>query len=371
MKYFQYGKRESDIIKGIAIIMMFWHHFFCFPAWISKTNMYIGIHIHGISPEFILAGFCKVCVGLFAFTTGYAMFVNKKRYERCRYCILKAFQFLIQYWIIMIIFFILGVLIDEPLPTLKTFILQSFGVHTMTGFNWNYNTSIHPVFAWYVSFYLLFLILHPLLIKLSKLNFWIDNIVYAIFFGGIYFFIVYHPIVELPFDIMKVTSNFAIWGYIGMIGYLFAKHDMFSKIDNVIRKHVNPTILVSVSMLSVLAIIVVRQKLGFYICNILAWDAIWTPILIYALINIINYINKGWLEKVLLKLGKYSMNMWFLHGIFFSPNHNIQWVAYFPKYPILILIWTLLIMFLCTIPVSKLQDYIIERINILVNKIQT
>lgn len=65
---FELSKRDSDIIKGIAIVLMFIHHFFCFPAW----------YIEGISyPQ--LAEFAeffrfptRICVSLFAFLTGYA-----------------------------------------------------------------------------------------------------------------------------------------------------------------------------------------------------------------------------------------------------------------------------------------------------------
>ena len=86
MEQFQYGKKEANFIKGIAIVMMFTHHFFGFLQWINDANMYHGITINGIIVEQEIAFICKICVGLFAFTSGYAMFVNKNRYEKWSSC---------------------------------------------------------------------------------------------------------------------------------------------------------------------------------------------------------------------------------------------------------------------------------------------
>ena len=69
---FELSKRDSDIIKGMAIVLMFVHHFFCFPTW----------YVDGISyPK--LTGFAeffrfptKICVSIFAFLTGYAYSKN-------------------------------------------------------------------------------------------------------------------------------------------------------------------------------------------------------------------------------------------------------------------------------------------------------
>lgn len=360
MKPFTYGKRESDIIKGIAIILMFVHHLFGFPMWIDTANLYKGIEIHGYVIEEVIAVFCKVCVGLFAFTSGYAMFVHSERYKKIKNCLARALQFLVQYWVVFLFFLVVGVIVKEPLPTIETFLLQCFGIHTATGFSWSYNTGIHPKFAWYVSFYLIFLMLHPLLSKLSKFNFWIDNIIYLITFYGGYFIITGLLPINSPgtvADIYSILSRFATWGHIGMEGYLFAKYDMFEKIDNVIRKHLNCFFMAFFSVLTIICIMYVRLLSGIYVIKEpMSFDVLYTIFLIYSFLNIINIIKDfGISEKWLLVLGKYSMTMWFLHSIFFTPKNTLQGLAYWPKYPIFILIWTLIIMLLCSIPINKLQ----------------
>lgn len=373
MEQFQYGKKEANFIKGIAIVMMFTHHFFRFLQWINDANMYHGITINGIIVEQEIAFICKICVGLFAFTSGYAMFVNKNRYEKWSSCAQKAFKFLVQYWVVVAVFLVIGILLKEPLPTFKVFLLQSFGIHTMTGFDWSYNTGIHSVFAWYVSFYLLFLLLHPLMRKLSRFNFWIDNIIYAVVLHGTCF------VLMRQFDawggtddLLKIVSSFATWGNVGIVGFLFAKYDMFAKMDNAVRKYIKPSLLALLDVIMILAIMALRYQTDTYLTdtNTITLDMIWAPILIYAFINFMNYIcvytrmNMGKIiEKGFVILGKYSMNMWFLHGIFFTPKKTLQWIAYFPKYPILILIWTLFLMFWCSVLIARLQNYILGKVT--------
>lgn len=82
------------------------------------------------------------------------------------------------------VFLLFGIIFNEPFPTLGRFLLQCFGISTATVFNWDYFNAIHPVFAWYVSFYILFIVISPLLAKICKHNFFIDLLmVSGVLFG--------------------------------------------------------------------------------------------------------------------------------------------------------------------------------------------
>ena len=362
MNSFNYGKREANLIKGIAIILMLVHHLFGFPEWIDDGNMYTGITVHGIVLEQAFAEFCKICVGLYAFTTGYAIFVNHKQYAKWSGRLHKMLKFLLQYWVVMVLFLIAGVLLKEPLPTFQIFILQCFGIHTATGFAWSSYAGIHPGFAWYVTFYLLFLLLSPLLCKLSKVNFWLDFIIYAVFFYGIHYIFVERELLPLRSGVIEIISSFAIWGFIGMTGYLFAKYQMFSKTDLLIRRFMKSGgVPVGISIAVVVSVFICRHYAGTYLGRSASLDVLWTPVMIYALITIINYIHSRVFEKGLFVIAKYSMNIWFLQGIFFTPNRTLQWLAYWPKYPVLIFIWTLILMLFCAIPVSRLQSFLMKK----------
>lgn len=322
-KYF-IDKEGSLMLKGLAITLMFYHHLFGFPFWIAEANMYIGTSFHGHILQEALGLVGKICVAIFAFISGYALYVNRQRYSKGRDFINKAVEFLLQYWVVFAIFIVLGILFKEPLPSLERFIAQCFGTCTATGFNWEYRNTIHPIFAWYVSFFLLFLLLHPALRKLSRYNFLIDNIIYLLVFHVTYQLISAQQFVSLCHDTNAMLKSFALWGHIGMMGYLFAKYAIYTKVDNLMRKFLPSPVLAIICSIILVAMVYLRYKSRM----LLILDAVYTPILIYAFLTILHIINMKILHKLFILLGTYSMNMWFLHGIFYTPSLTFQPLAY-------------------------------------------
>lgn len=70
-----FKKEYTDLIKGIAIIMMFLHHFFTFPAWHSAVITYPVFDRYAE----MLNEPMKMCVPIFAFLTGYFYWFTKKK----------------------------------------------------------------------------------------------------------------------------------------------------------------------------------------------------------------------------------------------------------------------------------------------------
>ena len=71
-----FTKKQSLAVKGVAILMMLWHHLFypgnyaeftlnCWPIMESQA-----VHI---------ALFSKICVSLFAFISGYGLFLSYRK----------------------------------------------------------------------------------------------------------------------------------------------------------------------------------------------------------------------------------------------------------------------------------------------------
>ena len=58
--------QDSNVLKGIAILIMLWHHLFLRPEYND-----IVIHGHSIAQE--IAIMCKVCVAIFVFVSGYGL----------------------------------------------------------------------------------------------------------------------------------------------------------------------------------------------------------------------------------------------------------------------------------------------------------
>lgn len=58
--------QDSNVLKGVAILIMLWHHLFLRPEYND-----IVIHGHSIAQE--IAIMCKVCVAIFVFVSGYGL----------------------------------------------------------------------------------------------------------------------------------------------------------------------------------------------------------------------------------------------------------------------------------------------------------
>lgn len=95
MKNSYFSRETTGALKGIALILMFVHHFFTFPGWITCGVEYPWIQ------EFTNQ-FCAptdICVCLFAFLTGYLFFFSP---GTLRYGLRKITDFLLSYWLVAV-----------------------------------------------------------------------------------------------------------------------------------------------------------------------------------------------------------------------------------------------------------------------------
>lgn len=142
-----------------------------------------------------------------------------------------------------------------------------------------------------------------------------------------------------------------------MIGFVFAKYNVFDFFYNMLSKYLCDMVQVILCILVLYHIFylwTVEGKIYIYESEIIkvSYFAIFTPVFIYAVTYIIKYINCKVINSILISLSKESTNMWFLHGLFFTPKKTIQWIAYLPRYSLLILVWTLLLTYCCSKGVS-------------------
>lgn len=68
------SKDITNMIKGIAIILMMTHHFLGFPNWLIDGINYPNYKILGEDLNVWIRYSTKICVALFAFITGYAYY---------------------------------------------------------------------------------------------------------------------------------------------------------------------------------------------------------------------------------------------------------------------------------------------------------
>lgn len=62
----------------------------------------------------------------------------------------------------------------------------------------------------------------------------------------------------------------------------------------------------------------------------------------------------------MFRVGSLSMNIWFLHGIFFSGHCVLQPLLYLPKYSILVVVWGLTLLLPAAWLISRLQKALLH-----------
>ena len=80
MDYLKFSKDETSKIKGLAILLMFVHHFYFDADFYSEFNLSFYPFTESFSHRLALA--MKICVSLFVFLTGYGMTMSyQKKYN--------------------------------------------------------------------------------------------------------------------------------------------------------------------------------------------------------------------------------------------------------------------------------------------------
>lgn len=338
------SRKTATQIKGIAIVIMVIHHCFGFPKWYVNGIDYTYISILGEGLDYWITSSTKICVSLYAFLTGYSYFYNKNK--TLKYSIKKIFNLLLNYWFILFIIFMpLAIIIGLYKPTINTIILNMFALKGNL-----------VCFAWYVYFYIFLMLILPFISKK------IDNrslfnilffIILCIFINNILSYI------QIGRQYLIVNlSNCFYYFQIVIIGYMFSKYNLFKWIQKYCG---NINKLQSICIL----LFVLGSKLKWKSLIGINLDIIYVPIMIYTLIDLLDNLRFKNINTLMEFLGKHSLNIWFLHSIFFSyyTKTYFQRLAYVPKNPVLVVAWVII---LC-IPFSIMINYIVDLIKIMIN----
>lgn len=70
---YRFDAEMSQVIKGIAIIIMVFHHLFGSSDWVLERNCFFSIPMGEYSLEYYVAVFGKICISIYAFLSGYGL----------------------------------------------------------------------------------------------------------------------------------------------------------------------------------------------------------------------------------------------------------------------------------------------------------
>lgn len=303
MKTIVITKEESNMIKGIAIILMMIHHFWSSMQPIPLKFDLMGLQIYNI--ELIVGAICKICVSLFAFLTGWVLYLNPK-YMSYSYSFKKAKSFIINYWIAELVFIIVGFIFCLKLPTFSILLANLFGFETgayeIMGYNY-----VNVTFAWYVRFYLFLLLSFPILLRslnlASKVRPLLSFLGFILFFG----IMCYLCRMSDNYFVRKLLAVYFEWIPCVVVGYYFNRYGWFRYFERINTK-----------LLCIFFLLYLLVCYKFSNGYNLDWFS--AVILVWLCMKLFQRIH----SKKLASLGKNSMFIWFIHGLFFLPTKPLE-----------------------------------------------
>ena len=328
-----YSKQDAVMTKGMAILCMIILHLFCRTGkdvygkpliWINSTTPVV----------FLFGFFAEICVPVYSLCAGYArQYIEEKSRSLWKNNIRRIMKLMVNYWIVLVLFSILGFFFDadKTIPGSLIKFLKSIVLL------YSYNGA-----WWYLNTYILLLLIPTkmLLRPIKKMDYKKGLIMCLIFEIGWY---IVAKIGLIPYVSEKmwvvlfikkeivnlITVLPFVWA-----GAIICKDKLVDRFNSWLKIHV---------------ILRWQNK-----CLIIAWIGIFclfniihktilVGIVAFLSFMIFNLIRKTEIvKKIFMFLGKHSTNIWLTHMFFYLVL--FKGLVIKAQYPILMLI---LMLFLC------------------------
>lgn len=338
----KFSKDYTNAIKGVAIIMMLIHHLFYDEIHMNKFTLLLNSSKYFV----FIASMCKVCVSIFLLLSGYGLYKsynknsNKKTLkESGEFSFTYVKKLLFKYWWAIIPFMIYGIVFKAR--TLSVAYEGNVILSMLTdllGINYLiYGTSnLYNVTCWYISLAILLYFLYPFFDYLIKKS--------TLLFIGVALFVSF---VEIATFIHLEESYFLAFA----LGILLSHYQI---LDILIEKICSRYIYNIASIILLIVTAYIRYKYDIIADGLFAFS------IILIIIEVINYIPR--IKPILIFIGKHSANVFMTHTFFYK--YMFTSIVYYPKYPILVLAWLLIICLIYSIILEKIKSIL----NILFKK---
>ena len=182
MSNIAFSKAQTQILKGIALILMIIHHTSTPSLWAengSMLNSYFSFQ----------TGATKMCVWIFSFLVGYGFFCSK--HKSIRYSLKRILLLLIPFWLMMLLLFIPSAYFSgyfHNYPNCNMIGVAMFPdlVCNLLGLSETLNW-----YSWFVFFYILSILtlpnLHKVYLCFPKSGWLVSIVVFYIFSVAIHF----------------------------------------------------------------------------------------------------------------------------------------------------------------------------------------
>ena len=357
-----FTKQDTNIAKGLAILIMYIHHFYLSPK--RWTGYSIDFFPFSQDKAILIASFFKVCVAIFVFLTGLGLmmsvksrysdldadtnfmkkFVGKRILSMCSGCIFI--------YLFMVVFTIPTGLFTKAYGS--GFISILYAGLDCIGLAHLFHTPMILGTWWYMSLAIILVVLFPFILKGYKKS------------SLIFMFMV----IAIPRALMLEDTDLTRWLFSLVLGMYCADVNMFSmlkKYSVVKNKYINEFIKFVIALCQLYILFKLwHSGIGKDFYDII--QGISAFLIIYICYSFISLIN---IFKVILEfLGKNSMNMFLTHNYIrvkffkdFSYSFGNAWLNVLVLLCITIVLSLFLEMLKRIIHYDKLIIYVKEKIN--------
>ena len=360
-------KNETQIIKGVAIVLMLMHHLFLFDECIYHGGVKTLFPMINHSLPHYFGSFGKICVSLYFFLGGYGLYeVSKKKKIDVLSRIKKLY---IEYWKVFLIFVPIGFIFfsNQPIYTEAEYISRIFSNFNIEEFIKNLigvSSSYNGVW-WFFKSYIIALVSFPFIKKIinkkkNSTNLFIclatsiiiTNVLPAIgeikelgYLNG-------NPLYNLFFIQAGVyTSSF--W-----LGMIMSEGDLLNKLNKKLKE---------LNLFSFTKDLFVIMIITFFRTRVYgeSFDLILVPFFILFSLDFILRFKS--ITAIFKLFGKHSTNMWLTHTFFSNYYFFFVKIVMFPRYSIPCLI--LLVLF--SLSASFFTNFVWKVIINIINKIKS
>ncbi len=305
-----------------------------------------------------------ICVCFFTFLTGYTYYFTVKK--DLQYSLNKILQLYITYWVVLIILGTIGVLLFNYKYSFIDILLELSAIKTSTVF-----------FAWYVRVYVFLMLIAPVYARYKPHKPLTELVLYSMLIPSAYLIIRY---LIYPGTILHEIKQIFCWIPPFFIGYMFAEHRLFERIDGRIKRIISVSrIRYAIIMFIAIDLIIINNNQsieqtfvkGQYLMTVL--NLILYPVLFcvtcFCLIYIAKYLRIRFLSSILSALGAESAVMWFLHNLFFIYDSPFLYkLIYFSDNPIIVTVWVLILIYPPSLAIHKSIKYLSNKDHRIIRK---
>ncbi len=325
----EFSKRDTRIIKGVAICLMLCHHLFAFPERVTEGTFVSLWYFNNTNLSVCLGAFGCICLPMFTFLSGYGLYRSSLSGEDSAALAARHIKSLYKtYW--MVFFAALPVIVCLALIYRRP--LEAYDViYNFLGLSFSFNNE-----WWFVLPFAVLLVLFPAMKRFAERRSGglCADLFLVLLINALIAYII-PPVTAL--GVFAELSSSVFWAraeeVLGLLpafltGVIFARRDVLSRVK---ARYGGRLLWCAAALAGMCAAFLVRAHCPKY------YNFIPAVVFIMCLDVLLPSKPMALAGRVLERLGAESAIMWLVHTFFCY--YWLQRLVYAPKYSPLIFLW--------------------------------